>query len=132
MPEKLLNIKEVASHLKVSEEEVKRLVDTGVIPAYKIGGTFLRFRKEQLDAIMSEISSAEASNPDHGKVPLNSAGKPSHAYSDLEQDNKRKKPVAMQFDYTVTERIKDFFYFNDFYLISLAVVLTLIYFIFKR
>ena len=131
MPEKLLNIKEVASHLKISEEEVKRLVDVGVIPAYKIGGTFLRFRKEQLDAIMSEISSAEETNPERGKAPLNSAGKATHVYSDLEHDIKKREPVAMQFDYTAVERVKDFFYFNDFYIISFAVISTMIYFIFK-
>ena len=32
MPEKLLSIKEVSEALKISEEEVKRLVDIGEIP----------------------------------------------------------------------------------------------------
>ena len=38
MHEKLLNIKEVAESLGLSEEEVKDLVSKGEIPAYKIGG----------------------------------------------------------------------------------------------
>ena len=36
----------------------------------------------------------------------------------------------VQLAYTGAERIKDFFYFNDFYLFSLLVVLSLLYVIF--
>lgn len=32
--------------------------------------------------------------------------------------------------YTVNERVSDFFYFNDFYLISFIVIMALLYFIF--
>jgi len=35
-----------------------------------------------------------------------------------------------QFPYTSSEKIKDFFYFNDFYIISLFIVLGLLYVIF--
>lgn len=35
-----------------------------------------------------------------------------------------------QFEYTSSERIKDFFYFNDFYIISAAVVILFLYIIF--
>lgn len=131
MSEKLLSIKEVAEYLKVSEEEVKRLVDIGEIPAYKIGDTFLRFRKEQLDAIRSEISSIEESEPEHAKPVFDSSGKPSHIYSDLEKDIKRKEPITRQYDYTFAEKVKDFFYFNDFYILSFAIIFLLIYVIFR-
>lgn len=36
----------------------------------------------------------------------------------------------VQHDYTAVERIKDFFYFNDFYLVTLAVIAGLLYIIF--
>ena len=121
MPEKLLSIREVADYLKISEEEVKRLVDSGEIPAYKIGGSFLRFRKEQIDAVRSEIA---------GILPA-SHGKPSHPYSDLEKEIKRKEPMTRQYDYTLTERLSDFFYFNDFYIFSFIIILVLLYLIFK-
>ena len=132
MPEKLLSIKEVAECLKISEEEVKRLVDAGEIPAYKIGDTFLRFRKEQIDAIRSEISEIEEKEP----VPAGRAvpDKPAHAphpYTDLEKAIKRKEPLTRQYDYTVTERVKDFFYFNDFYILSFLFITFLMYLIFK-
>lgn len=132
MPEKLLTIKEVADYLKVSEDEVKRLVDIGEVPAYKIGGSFLRFRKEQIDAIRPEISRIELSEPEHAKIPLDDKGKPTHPYTELEREIKRREPVVRQYDYTFAERIKDFFYFNDFYIVSFVVIAVLLYVIFKK
>jgi len=131
MPEKLLSIKEVADYLKVSEEEVKRLVDIGEIPAYKIGDTFLRFRKEQIDAIRTEISDIEAKDPEHAKPSKDPKGHVLHPYTDMEKDIKRKEPSTRQYDYTAAERVRDFFYFNDFYIISFALIVFLMYLIFK-
>jgi len=130
MPEKLLNIKEVSEYLHISEEEVKRLVDMGEIPAYKIGDTFLRFRKEQIDAIRSEISEFE----EQLKKTTHEAPAPdvrAHSYTDLEKSIKRDSPVTNQYDYTFFEKVKDFFYFNDFYIISFIIIAALLYFIFK-
>ena len=107
MPEKLLTIREVAEHLKVSEEEVKRLVDIGEIPAYRIGGSFLRFRKEQLDAIRSEIDEVEEREPEKAKPVLDKRGRPTHPYTDLERDIKRKEPTARQYDYTFAEKMRE-------------------------
>ena len=55
MPEKLLTIHEASNILGVTEGEIRALVERGVFPAYRIGGKFLRFRKEQIFAIRSEI-----------------------------------------------------------------------------
>jgi excisionase family DNA binding protein len=131
MPEKLLTIREVAEHLKVSEEEVKRLVDIGEIPAYRIGGSFLRFRRDQLDAIRKEIDEVEEGPAPKAVPALDRHGKPAHTYTDLERDIKRKEPVVRRYDYTFAERVRDFFYFNDFYIVSFAVVFFLIYLIFR-
>jgi len=35
-----------------------------------------------------------------------------------------------QYKYTVTEKIKDFFYYNDFYLLSFIIIMVLLYIIF--
>lgn len=49
MPEeKLLTVREAASILGISEKELVELAENGQIPAYKIGGVFLRFKKEQV------------------------------------------------------------------------------------
>ncbi|MDD3905352.1 MAG: helix-turn-helix domain-containing protein [Candidatus Omnitrophica bacterium] len=132
MPEKLLSIKEVSDYLKIPEEEVKRLVDIGEIPAYRIGDTFLRFRKEQIDAIKSDISEIEEKEPEHVKPVLDVKGKPAHTYTRMEQEIKRKEPSTRQYDYTFVERVRDFFYFNDFYIISFLLIAFLMYLIFKK
>ncbi|MFA5147095.1 MAG: helix-turn-helix domain-containing protein [Candidatus Omnitrophota bacterium] len=131
MPEKLYNIREVAEYLGVSEEEVKRLVDEGEVPAYKIGGTFLRFRKEQLDAVKAEIASFEEEKPAEVKPASGPGGKEAHPYTDMERVIKEKEPVTRQYDYTIGERVMDFFYFNDFYIVSLALVASLLYLILR-
>ncbi len=131
MPEKLISIREVADYLKISEEEVKRLVDAGEIPAYKIGDTFLRFRKEQIDAIRSDISEIEAKEPERAKITLDQKGKAVHPYTDLEKAIKRAEPSIRRYDYTASERMRDFFYFNDFYILSALLIVFLMYLILK-
>ncbi len=126
MPEHLLNISEVAVYLGISEEEVKRLVDIGEIPAYKIGDSFLRFRKEQIDAVKQEISDVEKKDPKRLEVKLDSRGKPTHPYTDLEKDIKLKTPVTRQFDYAFAERVRDFLYYNDFYILSAVIIAVLL------
>lgn len=131
MPEKLLSIKEVADYLKISEDEVKRLVDKGEIPAYRIGDTFLRFRKEQIDAIRSDITEIEEQDPARITTQLDPKGHVAHKYTELEKDIKKREPATRQYDYTFIERIRDFFYFNDFYILSFILIGFLMYFIFK-
>lgn len=131
MPEKLMTIREVAEYLKITEDEVKRLVDGGEIMAYRIGGTFLRFRKEQIDAVKREVEEVEANEPEYSKEAHDPEARKVHTYSNLEREIKRKEPAVRMYDYTVAERIYDFFYFNDFYIVSFVVVGVLIYFIFR-
>ncbi len=47
--EKLLTIREVSLLLGVSEREVIELSESGAIPAYKIGGVYLRFKRQQVE-----------------------------------------------------------------------------------
>ena len=131
MPEKLLSIKEVAEYLKISEEEVKRLVDIGEIPAYKIGDTFLRFRKEQIDAIKIEISEFEKNDKEHVQVAPADRGVSGQPPAGVESGARRNASLASQYDYTFAERVKDFLYFNDFYILSFIIIGVLLYLIFK-
>lgn len=132
MSEKLLSIREVADHLKLSEEEVKRLVDIGEIPAYRIGGTFLRFRKEQIDAIKNEINEVEEKDPEHAKPVLDERGRPTHHLTDLEVEIKRRSPAVRQYDYSSVEKVRDFIYFYDFYILAFIVIGALLFLIFKN
>ena len=103
MAEKLLNVKEVCRYLGISETALRKLVDKGEIPAYRLGGKILRFRKDQVDHIRAKLLSI--SQPAQGKP----------------------EPIA---GYTGIERIKDFFYFNDFYILSAIISLVLLAVIF--
>jgi excisionase family DNA binding protein len=132
MPEKLLTIADAAKYLSISEDEVKRLVDIGEIPAYRIGGSFLRFRKEHLDAIRDDVEEVEKDVPAAVKAGLDEKGKPTHHITDIERDIKKREPIMRQYEYTAVERVKDFFYFNDFYIISFVIVGILLFVIFRK
>ena len=43
--EKLLTVREVSILLNISEKEVMDLAQAGVIPAYKVGGGFLKIQE---------------------------------------------------------------------------------------
>ena len=53
--EKLLTVRDVSLILGISEKEVLNLAESGVIPAYKIGGVYLRFKKEQIQEYKKSI-----------------------------------------------------------------------------
>jgi len=46
--EKLLTVREVSIMLSISEKEVMDLAENGSIPAYKVGGVYLRFKRDQV------------------------------------------------------------------------------------
>lgn len=47
--EKMLTVRDVAIMLGVSEKDVLDLTESGTIPGYKVGGVYLRFKKEQVE-----------------------------------------------------------------------------------
>jgi len=119
MPEKLLTLEELSSYLGISEAKIVALMDEGVLSAYKIGGEFLRFRKEQIDAVYSEIMS---SVQDSDKVVKNDVR------------NKVKERLNMVREHrrgSFAETFADFFYFYDFYIISFLIIGVLVYFIYR-
>ncbi len=99
--EKLLTVREVSVFLGVSEKEVMDLAEEGKLPAYKVGGLYVRFKKEQIE--------------DFRKV-----FKPHAA---------RKASAAV--DYPAKDRVRDFFYFNDFYVLAVLLVAFMLFIIFR-
>ncbi|MFC1752229.1 helix-turn-helix domain-containing protein [Thermoproteota archaeon] len=97
MKEKLYTVREASIFLGVSERDIIDLSEEGILPAYKVGGIYLRFKKEHLEAIKDKVK--VVSGPD--AIP-----------------------------YTFGERISDFFYYNDFYILSILVISILVYLIF--
>lgn len=109
MTDKLLNINEVAEYLGLDREQVKELVENGVIPAYKIAGSFLRFNKKEVDGIKDKIYDSVRSKP---KL-------------------KEEAATVQASSYSFGEKVSDFFYFNNFYLVSLIVIAAIIFIIFS-
>jgi excisionase family DNA binding protein len=98
MREKLLTTREASQILGISEKEIIDFASSGLIPHFKIGGEFLRFRREDILKVKEEI--------------------------------RRKYNLSLK-KYTWRDKIKDFFYFNDFYIVSFLIILILTWIIFK-
>jgi len=98
--EKMLTVREVASMLGVSEKDVLDLTEKAILPAYKIGGVYLRFKKEQVE----QYKKSQKSNP---KTPV------------------KEEPAGF------FSGIKDFFYFNDFYILSGILIVLLGYLVYR-
>lgn len=96
--EKLLTVREVSGLLKISEKDVLDLAESGSIPAYKVGGVYLRFKPSQVDEF-----------------------------------RRKSKMVGQQTkEYSSMDRVFDFLYFNDFYLVAAIVIAAMLVFILKK
>ena len=94
MTEKLLTLKEAARHLGIPPEEVEKWVQEGRLPAFQIGGQFLRFHPEEIERFKRERILPPGVSPPQG--------------------------VTTEERYTLIDTFQDFFYFNDFYVICLS------------
>ena len=101
MTERLITVRDVSLILGVSEKEVLDLAEEGKIPAYKIGGVYLRFKPEQIEEFRRRTATAPS--------PKDSA----------------------QQQRCLKDSISDFLYFNDFYLISILIILVILFIIFR-
>ena len=113
MAEKLLTKKEAAKYLNISEKELENLVAKGRLSAYKIGGAFVRFKREHLNAARRKPSVPQL--PPKGKAGFKKAPPAT-----------RPVPAQRFQDIGFSEKVLDFVYFYDFYIISLLIVIALI------
>jgi len=51
--DEILTIKELASYLKIAEKTAYRYISDGMIPGFKLGGSW-RFRKSEIDQWINE------------------------------------------------------------------------------
>ncbi len=98
--EKLLTVREVSTILGVSEKDVLDLTENGSIPGYKIGGVYLRFKKDQVEQYKRDRH---------------------HLHPKAVKD----EPVGMG------NRVKDFLYFNDFYVFAAILIFLLVYLVYR-
>ena len=87
--EKLWTTTEVAEYLGINEVDVEELVRQGKVTGYKLGGRFLRFRPDQVELLKGTLRF---------------------------RPTVRKGSTSHGDDWVL--RVRDFFYFYDFYLVS--------------
>jgi len=51
MEERLLTIKEISQLLGIREDKILQLIEQGKIPAYRLNGKYLRFKREQIEKL---------------------------------------------------------------------------------
>ncbi|MCM8780405.1 MAG: helix-turn-helix domain-containing protein [Candidatus Omnitrophica bacterium] len=104
--EKLLTIRDVSLILGISEKEVIELAENGKIPAYKIGGVYLRFKRHQIEEFKKTF-------------------KPSN-------QNTNTSVLYHNRNVSFKDKVSDFFYFNDFYILAALIILIILLIIFKK
>ena len=93
----LLSLEEVRTYLEVEDRKLDDYIKGGKLRAYKIGGTYLRFRKEEVLNLKQELNSG------------------------------RKTGFGIPW----FARARDFWRFNNFYIISF-IVIAILFFIVLR
>lgn len=91
----LLSSEEVKSFLEIEEPDLKGLVQLGRLRAYKIGGAYVRFRKEEVLNVKQELFS-------------------------------KKKQIP---SISVWARLRNFWRFNNLYIVSFVVIALLFFFV---
>ena len=89
----LLSHEEVKRYLEVGDPDLEKLIEKGKLHAYKIGGAYLRFRKEEVLTVKQEFYS------------------------------QKKTPLSVPW----FVRLKDFWRFNNFYILSLLLIVILFF-----
>ena len=90
----MLSFDEVKEFLHIEQEELEKYLEEGKLHAYRIGGTYIRFRKEEIESLRYEI--------------------------------RPRKSFALP-KRNVFSAVYDFWRFNNFYIISIAVAMAAIY-----
>lgn len=108
LKEKFLNVHEAAGILDISEEELWGLVHEHKVPTHNIAGTFLRFRQKDIEELKVKWRIARELFPGKAKY----------------FSHHNTVPIT-----SFAERLKDFWYFNDFYILCSLLIAILLYFI---
>ena len=108
MDEQYLNVHQASEILDITEEEIWELVHKQKVPVHNIAGAFLRFKKSEVEELKNTWRIQRELFPGTSRY-----------FS-------HKKTFEKS---GVFENIRDFWYFNDFYIICSLMILMLLYFI---
>ena len=90
----MLTLDEVKNFLEVEQQVIEKYIRDEVLHAYKIGGVYIRFRKEEVLGLKYDVLL-----------------------------KKKKTGTSKSFG----QRLLDFWRFNNFYIISVLIILALAY-----
>ncbi len=95
--EKLLTIEEAARRVQLPADDLEAMIRAGTLPAFRLGGSLLRVRLQDVDALRTQRSS-----------------------------QRKDSGLTVRRKVSFRDRILDFFYFNDFYVVAFLIILTLL------
>ncbi len=122
----MISIDEARAILDISAREIEDLVARGELPAYKIGEEVLRFRKDQVSDLKASWRIKRNLFPARAGVRWNAPPGPGdHARSAFPAHLADRDAL----EDSAAERMRDFWYFNDFYIISVAIIVALLFII---
>ncbi len=108
LKEQYLNIREASELLEISEDELRDMVDQQQIPAHNIAGVFLRLKKKDIENLKNKWRIQRELFPEP---------EPYFAHHNVVKTA------------TVFDKVRDFWYFNDFYVLCSVLIVALLYFI---
>ncbi len=108
LKEEYLSVHEATELLGVSEEELWGLIKKHAVPTHNMAGVFTRLKKSEIEEIKNKLRIERELFP-----------KPEKYFSHHATVRKA----------TPAEKIADFWYFNDFYILCTALIAVLVYFI---
>ena|SRR3990167_1837476 len=59
----MLTLEEVKNFLEISQDQMEKFIKEGKLKAYKIGGTYVRFRKDDIMNVRVDLLSRRATIP---------------------------------------------------------------------
>lgn len=109
LKEEYLSIREASELLEISEAELRGLIEKHSIPTHQIAGAFLRLKKKELEDLKNKWRIER------------------ELFARDEKEFAHNSRIVVKA--TFFERVADFWYFNDFYILCSVLIVVLIYFI---
>ena len=108
LTEDYLSLKEAAALLEISEEELRELVQKHQVPTHQVAGAFLRLKKKEVEELKIKWRIERELFPRPQKFFVH------------------QSEIARQGFFG---KIRDFWYFNDFYILCFVLIMLLLYMI---
>lgn len=105
LQEEYVSVREACELLGVSEEDLRDLIKRHQVPTHNVAGAFTRLKKSEIEALKNKW------RIDRELFPR------------AQKDARRHEAVQKA---TLAEKLRDFWYFNDFYILCAALIAALI------